>query len=122
MITQIKAVSIPVKDQERAIKFYTEKLGFETVVDADFGEQQRWIEMQLGKDAATRIVLFTPEEHRDRVGTFSHCMLYAEDVEGTYETLGKKGVEFASSLMKESWGTFFMMKDSEGNTFCVSNG
>ena len=47
MITQIKFVSIPTRDQSRALKFYTEKLGFEVATDQQFDAKQRWIELRI---------------------------------------------------------------------------
>ena len=58
MIKQIKFVSVPVADQNRALDFYTEKLGFTIITDQPFDEKQRWIELRIPK-AETRVVLFT---------------------------------------------------------------
>ena len=58
MIKQIKFVSIPVADQNRALDFYTEKLGFTIITDQPFDDKQRWIELRVPK-AETRVVLFT---------------------------------------------------------------
>jgi len=49
MIKQIKFVSIPVADQDRALDFYTEKLGFTIITDQPFDEKQRWIELRVRK-------------------------------------------------------------------------
>jgi catechol 2,3-dioxygenase-like lactoylglutathione lyase family enzyme len=46
MIKSIKFGSIPVRDQDRALKFYTEKLGFNIQTDQPMGEQ-RWIELGI---------------------------------------------------------------------------
>jgi catechol 2,3-dioxygenase-like lactoylglutathione lyase family enzyme len=54
MITQLKFVGIPTRDQDRALKFYTEQLGFEISTDQVFNEQQRWIELRIG-NSATRV-------------------------------------------------------------------
>ena len=54
MIRQIKFVSIPVRDQNRALSFYTEKLGFTIITDQPFDEKQRWIELRIPK-AETRV-------------------------------------------------------------------
>ena len=62
MITQLKFVGIPTSDQARALKFYTEQLGFEVATDQPFDDRQRWIELRIG-NATTRVVLFTPEGH-----------------------------------------------------------
>jgi len=120
MISSIKHVSIPVLDQERALKFYTEKLGFEILVDQDFGEKQRWIELKL-KNGLTKLVLFTAQGQEKLVGTMSNIIFYTEDVQKTYEELQNKGVEFTVPPSKESWGEYCMMKDSEGNVFCISS-
>ena len=69
MIKQVKFVSIPVEDQDRALDFYTEKLGFTIITDQPFDEKQRWIELRVPK-AETRVVLFTTDEDKGRVGTF----------------------------------------------------
>ena len=57
MIRGLKFASIPVTDQDRALVFYTEKLGFRLLTDQPFNEKQRWIELGIpGTDS--RIVLF----------------------------------------------------------------
>ena len=69
MITQVKFVSIPTRDQNRALKFYTEKLGFEVATDQVFDAKQRWIELRIA-NSPTRVVLFTPDGHENRIGGF----------------------------------------------------
>src|SRR5438045_457937 len=83
MISHLKFASIPVRDQNRALDFYTEKLGFTIVTDKPFDGKQRWIELRIPK-AETRVVLFTPEEHVGRIGTFSGLSFACDDVEKTY--------------------------------------
>ena len=61
MIRQVKFVGIPTKDQERALKFWTETMGLKVLTDQPLGNQ-RWIELQI-PGAQTRVVLFTPEGH-----------------------------------------------------------
>lgn len=119
MITCVKHVSIPVKDQDQALKFYTEKLGFEVLVDAPMGPQ-RWIELKI-PGADTEVVLFTPEGHEDRVGTFSNIIFKSDDIQKTYKDLKAKGVKFTKELTEEPWGTFALFQDPEGNTFCLSS-
>ena len=57
MIRGVKFVSIPVADQNRALAFYTEKLGFRITTDQPFSDTQRWMELGI-PGAETRIVLF----------------------------------------------------------------
>jgi predicted enzyme related to lactoylglutathione lyase len=118
MISHIKFVSIPVRDQNRALDFYTEKLGFTIITDQPFDEKQRWIELRIPK-AETRVVLFTPEGQADRAGTFSGISYATDNVEQTYAELKARGVPFEGPPQKQPWGTFAMFKDSEGNSFVL---
>jgi catechol 2,3-dioxygenase-like lactoylglutathione lyase family enzyme len=80
MITHVKLVSLPVRDQDRALDFFTEKLGFSILTDQPFNSKQRWIELKPPK-AETRVVLFTPEGQEDRVGTFSNVVFTCDDID-----------------------------------------
>lgn len=123
MITQVSFVSIPVADQQRALAFYTEKLGFEVTTNEPMGEGGlRWIELRPAPGAQTRIVLFTPEGQEDRIGTFATASFAADDVRKTYEELKGRGVEFVHPPSDEPWGVMAQFKDSEGNTLLVASG
>ena len=79
MIRGVKIVSIPVKDQDASLKFYTEKLGFKVATDQPFGDGQRWIELLIpGSD--TNIALFTPQGHENRIGGFQPMTFWCDDV------------------------------------------
>src|SRR5438067_8679699 len=114
MMKQVKFVSIPVEDQDRALDFYTEKLGFTIITDQLFDEKQRWIELHVPK-AETRVVLFTTDEDKGRVGTFMNMSYTCDDLEKTYGELKKRGVEFENPSKNEPWGNYAIFKDSEGN-------
>lgn len=120
VIRGVKFASIPVRDQDRALEFYTAKLGFELATDQPFTEEQRWIELRI-PGAETRIVLFTPDAHKDRVGTFSHVTFYADNVERTYQELSARGVEFTGPPKAADWGSSAIFKDPDGNIFVLSS-
>jgi predicted enzyme related to lactoylglutathione lyase len=120
MIKQIKFISIPVADQNRALDFYTDKLGFTIITDQPFDEKQRWIELRIPK-AETRVVLFTPEGEENRIGSFMNMSYVCDDIDKTYAELQKRGVEFEGPPQTQSWGRYAMFKDSEGNRFVVSS-
>src|SRR5437870_8898108 len=90
MITHIKFVSVPVSDQNRALDFYTEKLGFTIITDQPFDEKQRWIELRIPK-AETRVVLFTPEGDEKRIGSFMNMSYSCDDIDKTYKELSARG-------------------------------
>ncbi len=119
MITHVKFVSIPTRDQDRALEFYTKKLGFKVMTDQPFGSQ-RWIELKI-PDAQTRITLFTPAGHEDRIGTSFNGAFATDDVQKTYDELAARGVEFTTAPTKQPWGTYAAFKDPDGNEFVLSS-
>ena len=120
MITHVKFVSIPVADQERALKFYTEKLGFKVATDQAMGPGKRWIELRIGT-AQTRFVLFTMDGEEGRIGSQMNMSIACDDVDATYRQLTARGVEFDGPPKKEPWGTYVIMKDSEDNRFVLGS-
>src|SRR6202050_5079823 len=104
MIRGIKFISIPVKNQDASLKFFTEKLGFKVATDQPFSEKQRWIELLI-PGAETGLVLFTPDGHEKRLGDFQPISFWCDDVFATAKIMKSKGVEFAADPKKESWGT-----------------
>ena len=119
MIKQLKFAGIPTRDQDRALAFWTEKIGFRVATDQPMG-QQRWIELAI-PGAETRIVLFTPDGHEERIGTFFNGSFACADVEYTYQQYLSKGVEFVAPPEKQPWGTFAKFKDPDGNLFVLSS-
>ena len=70
MIRGIKFAGIPVRDQDAALKFYTEKLGFKVVTDQPFTDDQRWIEIMIpGAETGWRCSL--RRGTRNALGIFS---------------------------------------------------
>jgi predicted enzyme related to lactoylglutathione lyase len=120
MITHVKFVSVPVLDQDRALAFYTGKMGFKLVSDQPFDDNQRWIELRIA-NSETRFVLFTPDGHAARIGDSFNGALACDNVEATYRQLSAKGVEFVGEPEQQPWGSFVIMKDSEGNRFVLSS-
>ena len=119
MIKAIKFVSIPVRDQDQAITFYTEKLGFQILTDQAFDEKQRWIELRV-PGSETKVVLFTPPSHEDRIGTFYNVTFMTDDIDRTYQELKARGVEFSAPPTKQPWGHFAKFQDTDSNQFVLS--
>jgi catechol 2,3-dioxygenase-like lactoylglutathione lyase family enzyme len=119
MIRGVKFVGIPVARQDEALRFYTEKLGFVVVTDQPYDDRQRWIELGI-PGAETRVVLFLPEGHEDRVGGFSHVTFASDDVTKTFRELSARGVEFTGEPESAPWGSYAVFKDLDGNEFVLS--
>ena len=118
MVKQVKFVGIPVRDQDKALAFWTKKIGLQIATDQPMGNGQRWIELKV-PGAETGVVLFTPPGHENRIGTLQNMSFAVDDVEKTYRELSERGVEFVQPPKKESWGTSAVFKDPDGNSFVI---
>src|SRR5262245_20761433 len=118
MITHGKFVSIPTRNQDLALAFYTQKLGFKLVTDQPRDDKQRWIELRIG-GSDTRFVLFSMDE--DPSGSYFNGALACDNVEKTYQELKERGVKFAGPPKQEEWGTFAILEDIDGNKFLISS-
>ena len=121
MIRGVKIVSIPVKNQDVALKFYTEKLGFKVATDQEMAPGgQRWIELMI-PGADTNLALFTPEGHEDRIGSFHSISFWSDDVFATADLMKAKGVVFFQDPKTEFWGTSAIFEDPDGNKFVLAS-
>ncbi len=118
MLKRVKFITIPVTDQDRALAFYTSKVGLKVFTDQTMGGT-RWIELQI-PSGETMIGL---EHQPGHVPNGKPAVaLIADNVPATYEELRSWGVEFTQSPRKEPWGTSAVFKDSEGNLIVFANG
>ncbi len=120
VIKGIKFASIPVRNQDLALAFYTEKLGFRVHTDQPFDDRQRWIELRI-PGADTRLVLFTADGEEDRIGSSSNISFMSDNVEETYRQLSGRGVEFIETPQGAEWGTYAIFRDLDGNRFVLSS-
>jgi catechol 2,3-dioxygenase-like lactoylglutathione lyase family enzyme len=120
MIRGIKFVSIPVRNQDASLQFYTEAMGLKVVTDQPFTDKQRWIELLI-PGAETGLALFTPEGHEKRIGEFQSISFWCDDVFATAKALKSKGVTFAQEPKNEPWGSIAVFRDPDGNQFALSS-
>jgi catechol 2,3-dioxygenase-like lactoylglutathione lyase family enzyme len=131
MIQRISHVSLFVLDQDRALDFYTKKLGMTVNTDQRMGDF-RWltvspagqpdIEIILMKVAATPMMdEETAETVRTLVqkGALGAGVLETDDIQRTYEELRAKGVEFMGEPQERPYGIEALLKDDSGNWFSV---
>ena len=118
-ITEVGAVMIPVSDQDKAIEFYTEKLGFEKRSDTPFGDGNRWVEVApAGADTVIALVEPRPQ---DSVGVVVPVGLNSKDVDADHADLKAKGVDVDDevSRMGDPVPPMFWVRDQDGNTLMV---
>src|SRR5438477_12274846 len=90
-ITHVGTVMVPVSDQDQAIEFYVEKLGFEKRSDVPFGQGDRWVEV-APPGAATTIALVPPREG-EPTGIETRVGFASDDVDADHAQLRARGVD-----------------------------
>jgi catechol 2,3-dioxygenase-like lactoylglutathione lyase family enzyme len=113
-ITDIRTVGVPVTDQERALEFYLDKLGFETRMDVpvpQFGG--RWIEV-APRGAAVTIAL-VPSREDVPAGVETGIRLTTTDAVGVHADLESRGVEVDELLRWPGIPLMFKLRDQDGN-------
>jgi catechol 2,3-dioxygenase-like lactoylglutathione lyase family enzyme len=121
---QVKIVGLLVKDYDAAIQFYTQKLGFEVVEDAAFGDR-RWITLSLpGNHCAIAIELAkSPDDVAlvgKQAGSLPLLALDTADCAGDYKALKARGVKFHGEPESGPWGTGVLLEDLYGNRLFLS--
>jgi catechol 2,3-dioxygenase-like lactoylglutathione lyase family enzyme len=119
-VTQVGTVIVPVSDQDQAIEFYTDKLGFEKRADIPFGRGERWVEV-APSGAATTIALVPPPEGRP-TGVETGVALNTRDIDADHASLRAKGVDADPEVMRmgDPVPPMFFFRDQDGNTLiCV---
>src|SRR5262245_38464321 len=118
-ISQVGTVIVPVSDQDHAIEFYTEQLGFEKRMDMPYGDGDRWVEV-APSGAATTIALVPPREG-DPVGIETHIGYTTDDVDADHADLQARGVDVDDEVMRMGGPVppMFFLRDQDSNTFLV---
>lgn len=121
MISHITFHTLPVTDQDRALSFWRDVMGFEVTADAEYMPGQRWITLRPG-EAETHIHLDLVEEmpERDKPA----IPFIAPDIGALVDHLKAKEVEIVQDLAPAPWDAstgFAMFSDSEGNLVLLSS-
>jgi uncharacterized glyoxalase superfamily protein PhnB len=123
MTIRIASATICVNNQDAALDFYTNKLGFEKREDAPFGldSTQRWIEVGPPDDDTVLVLAkgyggCSPS----RIGQFSGIVLETDDIKATYEEWKSRGVRFTETPARQAYGMMqAQFEDQDGNVIVL---
>lgn len=128
MLTGIGTITIQVTDQNKALDYYTQKLGFEKRADRPMAQDQRWIEV-APPGAKTRILLYkaTPDAPgassfdaaQDQIGKFTGIVMETDNILETFAALKSKGVRIIDEPKKQPYGWWGVFADQDGNSYGV---
>lgn len=133
MLNNLSVVTIWVKDQDEALRFYTEKLGFETRTDYSTGDY-RWltvglagqpdVEFQLGALKPSHALTQDEVDHLTKLveaGKLGTGPWKTSDCQKTYETFKANGVDFIQPPTDQPYGIIeAIFKDNSGNVMVLS--
>ncbi|MFL6111680.1 MAG: VOC family protein [Catenulispora sp.] len=115
-ITDVTAIGIPVSDQDKALEFFTETLGFAKQLDVRM-ESFRWLTV-APPDARTSIALIASQTP----GTDTGIRFLAPDAEAEHGSMKQRGVDVGELLRWPGAPAMFAFKDGDGNVFEVVEG
>ncbi len=121
MINRVVSATIHVSDQDKALDFYVNTLGFVKKRDEQFGPNFRWLTVSPpGTDVELVLAHGYGAWDPQRIGKFTGVVLGAEDIQGTYETLRERGVQFSEPPTPQPWGMMqALFSDQDGNGYVL---
>ena len=133
-IREVGTVFVPVTDQDRALAFYVEKLGFEKRADFRYGGGSRWIEV-APPGAANSISLVPQSEGKSAGGDGARCAFATGDIEADHASLRAHGVDVDAEIGRKGTSrpglisleariadpvpAQFFFRDPDGNRFLI---
>jgi lactoylglutathione lyase len=119
-ITGVRTVGIPVTDQDRALAFYVDALGFEVRLDLPLGEDSRWIEVAPSGGSVSLALERAHDGHPSGVET--GVRLVTADVDATHTALRARNVETGEVLRWPGVPPMFAFRDQDGNGLEIVEG
>jgi catechol 2,3-dioxygenase-like lactoylglutathione lyase family enzyme len=116
-ITGIRTVSIPVDDQDAALRFYTGTLGFTLLRDNPTPNGGRWIELAPGSNDT--IVTLDPTKTQVTRGAIG-IRFTTDNAEAARDALLAAGVDVDEILRWPGVPAMFAFRDPEGNAFSIT--
>ena len=114
MITKLRTQAVYVEDQEKALGFYRDVVGFEVRRDVSMGAMGRWIEV-APKGAETCLVLYPKAAMPDWEKRSPSLVFACDDTFRTCEQLVQRGVKLVKEPQKMGWANFASFADPDGN-------
>lgn len=114
---RIRVVSVPVSDQERAKRFYTDQVGLVIHAEATFGDRMHWIQVgPAGGEASLTLVNWFDSMPP---GSLRGLVIDCDDLQADYEAMLARGVPFLGPPAEMPGGVFASFTDPDGNQIAL---
>ncbi|GAA3087162.1 catechol 2,3-dioxygenase-like lactoylglutathione lyase family enzyme [Kribbella aluminosa] len=121
-ITEIRTVGVPVRDQDRALEFYTGTLGFEVQLDVplpQFGG--RWIVVApAGSGQGRASIALVPESEDNPAGVDTGIRMASPDAKAAHRHFLDTGIDTGELLEWPGTPPMFSLRDPDGNRLYIS--
>lgn len=118
-IREILTVGVPVTDQDRAVAFYTETLGFELLMDAPLPQLGgRWIVVAPSRAAGS--IALVPASEGNPAGVDTGIRMASPDAKAAHEHFLGAGVDTDELLEWPGVPPMFSLRDPDGNRLYIS--
>jgi uncharacterized glyoxalase superfamily protein PhnB len=124
MLKKVAYVSLFVTNQDKALDFYTNVLGFEKRIDNPTPSGPRWLTVAVtGQDFELVLWPGTPGKGQPVYGRVSAAYtIEVNDCRKMFETLKARGVKFDTEVLEYPWGSVAVFQDPDGNRLQLRQG
>jgi catechol 2,3-dioxygenase-like lactoylglutathione lyase family enzyme len=119
-IVDVRTVGVPVTDQDRALEFYVEMLGFAKRLDVPYGDGKRWIE--VAPPGATTTIALVPAHDGVPAGVETGIRFTTQDADADNADLQSRGVDADEVLRWPGAPPMFAFRDQDGNGLEIVEG
>ncbi len=118
MFTKVGTITVGVTNQDEALDFYVNKLGFEKIQDEPMSETERWLEVGI-PGAQTHIMLGLRGQSGSNHTGMTGFVLHTDNIEATCALLKERGVTLTQEVITQPWGKWAQLADPDGNEFGI---
>ena len=125
MLEKVFYTSVLVSDQDKALDFYTNVLGFEKRAENPTPERPRFLSVGInGQDLELVLWPGTPGQAEPVPGGHipAAYTIATEDCRAAYEALKSRGVKFDTEVLEYPWGSIAVFQDLDGNRLQIRQG
>ena len=116
-LSDVRCVAVPVRDQDAALDFYVNRLGFELRLDAPIDDTMRWVEV-APPGAATSLALISGPDS-PTPGSDTGVRFAVSDAAAEHAGMGDRGISTSELLAWDDVPPMFTFDDPDGNRFYV---
>jgi len=116
-ITDVRTIGVNVTDQDAAVRFYVDTLGFEKRLDAPISPTMRWIE--VAPPGATTTIALNAVDGPTSGGTDTGIRFAVPDAEAARDAMRDRGVQVGDLLRWDGVPPMYTFDDPDGNRFYV---